>query len=55
MKATFQLSILAAFALYAMLMIVRTGAIRDERRLRDVRERGLDASASSSPDPDPEP
>ncbi|MBE7454424.1 MAG: cytochrome c biogenesis protein CcsA [Kofleriaceae bacterium] len=43
MKATFQLSILAFFALYAMLMIVRTGAIRDERRLRDVRERGLDA------------
>lgn len=43
MKTTFQLSILTFFALYALLMIVRTSAIRDERRLRDLRERALDA------------
>ncbi len=43
MKTTFQLSILTFFAFYALLMLVRTSAIRDERRLRDLRERGLDA------------
>jgi heme exporter protein C len=43
MKTTFQLSILTFFCLYVLLMLVRTSAIRDERRLRDVRERALDA------------
>ncbi|HUQ08071.1 MAG TPA: cytochrome c biogenesis protein CcsA [Kofleriaceae bacterium] len=43
MKTTFQLSILTFFAFYVLLMLVRTSAIRDERSLRDLRERGLDA------------
>jgi heme exporter protein C len=43
MKTTFQLSILTFFCLYVLLMLVRTSAIRDERSLRDLRERGLDA------------
>jgi heme exporter protein C len=43
MKTTFQLSILTFFCFYVLLMLVRTSAIRDDRRLRDLRERGLDA------------
>lgn len=43
MKSTFQLSILTFFAFYVLLMLVRVSAIRDERHLRDLRERGLDA------------
>lgn len=43
MKTTFQLSILTFTALCAALMLVRVDAIRDERRVRELRERGLDA------------
>src|SRR5688572_1191506 len=43
MKTTFQLSILTFFAFYVLLMLVRVSAIRDERKLSDLRERGLDA------------
>lgn len=43
MKSTFQLSILTYAALCATLFFVRIDAIRDERKLRDLRERGLDA------------
>ncbi len=48
MKTTFQLSILTFFAFYVLLMLVRTSAIRDERRVRDLRERGLDAGILES-------
>lgn len=43
MKQTFQLSIVAFAALCAALMLVRVEAIRDERKVRELRERGLDA------------
>jgi heme exporter protein C len=43
MKTTFQLSILAFAALCATLLLVRIDAIRDERKVRELRERGLDA------------
>lgn len=43
MKQTFQLSIVAFGALCAALMLVRVDAIRDERKVRELRERGLDA------------
>lgn len=43
MKTTFQLSILTYAALCATLFLVRIDAIRDERKLRELRERGLDA------------
>jgi heme exporter protein C len=43
MKTTFQLSILMYAALCATLFLVRIDAIRDERKLRELRERGLDA------------
>jgi len=42
MKTTFQLSILTFAALCALLMLVRVDAIRDERRVRELRERALD-------------
>jgi heme exporter protein C len=43
MKSTFQLSILAFAALCVTLLLVRIDAIRDERKVRELRERGLDA------------
>lgn len=43
MKTTFQLSIVAFGALCAALLLVRIDAIRDERKVRELRERGLDA------------
>jgi heme exporter protein C len=43
MKTTFQLSVLAFACLCVMLFLVRVDAIRDERKVRELRERGLDA------------
>ncbi|MBK7078298.1 MAG: cytochrome c biogenesis protein CcsA [Myxococcales bacterium] len=43
MKGTFWLSVLTFAAVCALLFLVRIDAIRDARRLRAVRERGLDA------------
>ena len=43
MKSTFLYSVLAFAALCALLLITRIDAIRDARRLRELRERGLDA------------
>lgn len=43
MQTTYWLSVLAFAALMVMLMLVRLDAIRDERKVRELRERGLDA------------
>jgi heme exporter protein C len=43
MKATYWLSVLTVALLYTLLLIVRTDAARVDRRLRETRERGLDA------------
>ena len=43
MKGTFWLSVLTFALVCALLFLVRIDAIRDARRLRAVRERGLDA------------
>ncbi|MEZ4399926.1 MAG: cytochrome c biogenesis protein CcsA [Kofleriaceae bacterium] len=48
MKTTFQLSVVTFMLLGAALLLVRVGAIRDERRLRELRERGLDAGILDS-------
>jgi heme exporter protein C len=42
MKTTFQLSILTFAAVCTLLLLVRVDAIRDERKVRELRERGLD-------------
>lgn len=43
MKSTYWLSVLAITCLYVLLLVVRTDAVRVDRRLRELRERGLDA------------
>jgi heme exporter protein C len=43
MKSTYWLSVLTIAALYTLLLVVRTDAVRIGRRVRELRERGLDA------------
>ncbi len=43
MKSTYWLSILTIAVFFVLLLIVRTDSVRVDRRLREVRERGLDA------------
>ena len=43
MQTTFRLSLLTFAALCVTLFLVRLDAIRDERKVRELRERGLDA------------
>lgn len=42
MKSTYWLSVLAIALLYVLLLVIRTGAVRLERQVRELRERGLD-------------